>query len=113
MLLPEWIAAPVLYLRKGLTSDCHGCGLPCKCLPAADGDVHVKRIKLDRTGPATGLVGSKESGAGSDAGIEHDVTPTRAVLNGVNHERRGLDGRMHLKISVTARTPSVDPRIVP
>ena len=30
-----------------------------------------------------------------------------------NHQRCGLDGRMHSKIGVTARSPGVDPGIVP
>src|SRR5215216_5014381 len=82
-------------------------------LPAADGDVDKSRLDFHRTGMASDPLGRHDRGAGAGEGVEDDIAPPRAVLDGVGHQRDRLGGWMRAKLLHAAGTEGIHSGVVP
>ena len=82
-------------------------------LPAANGDVDIERIEFDRARPAPALVRGNDGRSRPGEGIQYDLPAAGAVLDGVDHQRRRLDRRVHFQVCVAAGPPGVDAGVVP
>src|ERR1700722_11218800 len=73
-------------------------------LPAADGDVDIKRVDFDAAADAAGALRRHQGRPAAQKRIEHNVAAPRAIEKRVGDEPDRLDGRMQLvEASLLAR----------
>lgn len=75
--------------------------------------VAIARVALDQPCQASYLLSRDQGRAEPAKRIQHDLAALGAILEGVDDQRDGLDGRMRRRIFVVACWQKADSRVVP
>jgi hypothetical protein len=100
-------------LVKGLSAALKdGVGLR-RGLPAPDGDIYVEWVDLDTEGPPADPIRRQDRRAGSQKGVQNDITAAGTVPHRVRYQRYGFDGWMRRQVGHTPGAEGIGAGIGP